>query len=119
MWLELEKPLIDAWGRFVERKLSLTAIHSIQFNKKTERELTLLFSLGRMPRGKLLLFDREGNQEKNKREFEITLPGYPTPLGTKSFPLDENKIKERSERLYPVEVYEKLYKDSDENHSQK
>ena len=114
VWMEVEKPIVDAWARLVERKLPLTAIGSIEFDGRSEKELTLQFSLGKMSQGNLILFEGDNSKNKNKKEFEIVLLGYPTPLGNKKAALNERRKSERSEQLYPVEVYEKLYKDANE-----
>lgn len=111
VWLEIEKPLEEPWARLVERKLSLSAIRSIEFDDKASQELTLLFSLGRMSKGKLLLFEGEQNKNQEKREFEIELVGTPSPLGKKKGTLKEQTQSEKSALLYPIEVYEELHKD--------
>jgi type II secretory pathway pseudopilin PulG len=119
VWLEIEKPLEKSKARVVERKLSLATIGSLQFQEQTLNELTLEFSLGRMSKGKLILFEEEERKTRHakKREFEIELLGYPSPIGVKSPGLDEQKKQGRSELLYPVEIYEELYKDPNKNNS--
>lgn len=115
VWLEIEKPLEKPWAGLVERKLSLTAVRSLEFDGGLTKELTLQFSLGRMSKGKLILFEEVKSRSQEKKEFEIELVGYPSPIGDKKVAQREQQTKSnRSELLYPVEVYEKLYKDSDE-----
>jgi type II secretory pathway pseudopilin PulG len=119
LWLEIEKPIKKGWSRLVEREIVLSAIQSLEFEGKSDRELTLQFSLGQMSKGKLVL--SEGEQGKSKsskpREFEIELVGYPNPMGVKRKAMDEDRKVGRSEALYPNEVYEKLYGDPNEKDS--
>jgi type II secretory pathway pseudopilin PulG len=110
-WIEIEKPLEELLARFVERKQKLEAIQSFQFEDTHKNELTVLFSLGRMSQGTLHLSEAE---EKNahlsdKRHVQIELTGYPSPLTIKSSDTKEQNKTEKSQLLYPVEVYEKLY----------
>lgn len=117
VWLEIEKPLEESWARLINRKLSLKAIQSLEFEEKIVKDLTLQFSLGRMSSGILILFEggeRDRMHRSEKREFEIDLVGYPSPFGVKHPALNEQKKTERSELLYPIEVYEKLYADPNE-----
>jgi type II secretory pathway pseudopilin PulG len=121
VWLEIDKPIEEHWARLVKRKLVLDAIQSMEFDEKNVTDLTLQFSFGQMSKGTLVLV--EGKQDKgnyaDKREFKIELLGYPAPL-TNSSPKEkkkrtlEQRRDEKSERLYPVEVYEKLYQDPNE-----
>ena len=110
-WLEIEKPLKDPWARFIERKVQLKAIQSYEFAGNTHHDLTLQFSLGRMSQGILNLFEGSPDDSKlsDKRHFQIELLGYPSPLTTQSSAAKEQNKAEKSELLYPVEVYEKLY----------
>lgn len=114
VWLEIEKPLEKGWDRLMERKLSLTAIRSLEFDGSLTQELTLQFSLGKMSKGKLILFEEEKKRSQEKKEFEIELVGYPSPIGNKKVAQREQAKSSKSELLYPVEVYEKLYQDSNE-----
>jgi len=108
LWLEIEKPMDEAWGGLMARKLSLTAIHCVSFEATSGKELTLQFSLGRMSKGTLLLF--EGEQDKKnpsgKKAFQIELLGYPSPIGAKEKISKKERRSEKSERLYPVDLYE-------------
>lgn len=118
IWLDVEKPLEDPWARFVERKVPLSGIQSYSFSGMHEKDLTLLFSLGKMSKGTLTLYEGK-NSDSHKhenRKYIIELPGYPRPLkGTsgqeKHRKESERDIAEKSEALYPKEVYEKLYED--------
>ena len=116
LWLEIEKPIEEPWARLIERKLPLTAIQSFDFERSRHKDLTLQFSFGRMSKGTLILYsekdDKSNHSEKN--EFKIELLGYPSPLGVKGKMPDGEKKLERSELLYPVEVYKKLYEDPNE-----
>lgn len=117
IWLEVEKPFKDSYARLLERKVSLQAIRSFDFEPSQGRgnELVLRFSLGKMSQGVLSLFEGDQN-DTNKRKFFIELTGYPkTFKGTpkeieNSFRFIRSK-SEKSATLYPVEVYEKLYED--------
>lgn len=115
MWLEVEKPIEEPWARLIERKVSLTAIQSLEFEENRVQDLMLQFSFGRMSKGKLILLEEDKNKnrrdENEPRQFEIELLGYPSPLGAKKSSSKEQTKAERSELLYPVEVYEKLYAD--------
>jgi type II secretory pathway pseudopilin PulG len=114
VWLEIEKPLEKPWAQLVERKLSLTAIGSLEFEGSLNKELTLQFSLGKMSKGKLILFEEVQSRSQEKKEFEIELVGYPSPIGDKKVAQREQTKSNKSELLYPVEVYEELYKDPKE-----
>jgi type II secretory pathway pseudopilin PulG len=106
IWLEIEKPLNGPSARLIERKIPLTAIHSFEFDESREKELTLLFSLGRMSKGTLTLYEGE---HSDKREFAIQLRGYPTSFRANGKEVkDENQVG-KSQLLYPEEVYEQLY----------
>lgn len=113
LWLEVEKPIEEPWARLIERKLPLVAIQSMEFEESAVKDLTLQFAFGRMSKGKLILFEGEQNKTKHtdQRQFEIELLGYPCPLGVKKKESKEQTKSEKSESLYPVEVYEKLYAD--------
>ncbi len=115
-WLQLEKPLEKGWDRFVERKVKLSMIQSYEFNESNEEELSIEFSLGHMSQGMLILFEgkKDDTQRSNKRTFEIELLGYPTSLTAKSPEAKPQKKAEKSQLLYPAEVYEKLYADRSE-----
>jgi type II secretory pathway pseudopilin PulG len=119
IWLEIEKPIEEPWARLMERKLSLAAIQSFEFEGSRKKELTLQFSLGQMSKGTLILFEEEQGKghRSEKREFKITLLGYPSPIGAPEKVIEEQKKSERSELLYPVEVYEQLYSGSNEKNS--
>ncbi len=116
VWLDIEKPIEEPWARLIERKLSLAAIQSFEFEGSRVKDLTLHFSLGQMSKGTLTLFEEDQGKGRHaeKREFEIELLGYPSPLGAKGKPIEEQKTEQRSELLYPIEVYEKLYADPNE-----
>lgn len=114
VWLEIEKPIEKSWARLVERKLSLAAIQSIEFDGSPTKELTLQFSLGKMSKGKLVLFEEIRSRSQEKKEFEIELVGYPSPIGDKKVAQREKTTSNKSDILYPVEVYEELYKDPQE-----
>jgi len=114
MWLEIEKPLEERWARLVERKIPLTAIRSLEFKGRPVKELKLQFSLGKMSKGELVLFEGEQNKTEGKKEFKIKFLGYPSSFGDKKITPGEQGKMERSELLYPVEVYEKLYKNANE-----
>lgn len=118
MWLEVEKPVEKAWARLIERKIPLKAIQSLEFQGKASKELSLQFSLGRMSKGILTLYEGEQGKShhKKQREFEIELLGYPYPMGSKQKAFDQTK-SDKSELLYPVEVYEKLYEAPDAKNS--
>ncbi len=113
-WLEVEKPLVDHWARLVERKLSVRAIQSIEFQGNKDDEMILHFSLGKMSKGILQLTEKEKNEQKRKH-FLIKLLGYPSNLQETKEGQEEGAETNRSELLYPVEVYEELYKDKDKN----
>lgn len=121
-WLEVEKPIEGPWMRMLERKLLLSAIRSLEFEGNSVKNLTLQFSIGRMSKGKLVLFEEEqdkaGRAEKKQRQFEIELVGYPRPMGVKQAMLKEQVNSEKSELLYPIEVYEKLYADPNEKNTE-
>lgn len=125
VWLEIEKPIEKPRARLIERKLSLAAIQSFEFVEfeggSYAKDLTLQFSLGRMSKGTLTLFEEgEGKKHHSKQgEFKIELLGYPSPIGVARNPLEERKKSERSELLYPIEVYEKLYADNEKNQEAK
>ena len=114
MWLEIEKPLNEPWARLVERKVPLSAIRSMEFKGHPVKELKLLFSLGQMDKGLLVLFDGEQNKMKGKQDpSKIELLGYPNSFSNKKIESNEREKPGRSERLYPAEVYEKLYQNAD------
>lgn len=121
IWLEVEKPMDDSWVRLIERKITLSAIHSIEFGENVAKDLTLQFSFGRMSAGKLILFETEKDQPRHSksRQFEIELLGYPAPLGVKRLDSIKQTKAERSEDLYPAEVYEILYANSNEKNSKR
>lgn len=112
--LNVEKPLEDPWARFVERKIPLKAIQSVTFEDRNDHPLELLFSLGKMSQGTLVLHDRED------REAKIKLSGYPQFIKISAEesgrPRNERDAAERSEHIYPKEVYEKIYKDPNQTH---
>lgn len=108
--LNVEKPIDDRWARLVERKLSLSAIHSLEFDRKVDNELTLQFSLGKMSQGTLILYGAEQKKEEDTKKFEINLLGYPSPLGGNKELIEKNSNR-NEQQLYPAEVYKKLYED--------
>jgi hypothetical protein len=118
VWLEVEKPFDnEAWGRFIERKLALGAIQSFEFEGVHEEDLTLKFSLGVMSHGTLILFEGKKDETKlqNKKKYKIELPGYPCPIITQSLETKEQDKVKKSELLYPIEIYEKLYSQNPKN----
>lgn len=110
VWLDIEKPIEERWARLVERKLSLTAIHSLEFNGKVDKTLILQFSLGKMSKGQLILYESEQKKGQDTEPFTINLLGYPSPLreSKESVEKDSNR---NEQQLYPAEVYKKLYED--------
>lgn len=130
--LEIEKPLIDAWARFIKRKLELKGIRSYEWKERGQhigyrnhKDLTLQFSLGKMSKGVLVLF---AGKEKDQGQFEVELLGYPSPIIGNLVDVD-SKESNRSDRLtkesnqldknnnlYPAEVYKKLYEDPNKQH---
>ena len=118
VWLEVEKPFDGPWARFVERKLTLNAIQSYEFEEKPGKRESLLFSLGKMSQGTLSLYE---SKKDEKREFHIELVGYPKLL--KGVYVEEGKLSkkvekrmmreksqiEKSKALYPTEVFDKIY----------
>lgn len=119
VWLEIEKPLEKPWAGLVERKLSLTAIRSAEFGENPNKEFILQFSLGKMSKGTLVLFEEEQNRSQDDKKFEIELVGYPSPIGGKKVAeKDQTKSNNKSELLYPAEVYEELYKDPNKTNPQ-
>jgi type II secretory pathway pseudopilin PulG len=122
-WLEIEKPLEQAWARLIERKVELSAIKSYEFEGRHEGDLTLQFSLGQMSQGVLTLGEEPNHsQSSDKRQFDIALSGYPRPFMAQ--PVDREQVKgrmdkqDKSKRLYPSEVYEKLYAKSSEKNQE-
>lgn len=113
-WLEVDKPFDEAWARFIERKIELSAIQSFEFEDRSANELSLLFSLGRMSQGTLSLFQETTGDPNfaNNNRFQIELLGHPRPFTAKqNSPKEENKL-EKSRLLYPSDVYEQLYADA-------
>lgn len=121
VWLNVEKPIEEKWARFVERKLSLTAIHSLEFNGKIDKELTLQFSLGKMSQGRLVLYEKEQKRGEEAEKSIIDLVGYPSPLviGSNNNHESLNNRSNESKQLYPAEVHKKLYEDPNEKKNQK
>ncbi|MDP1881095.1 MAG: hypothetical protein Q8K60_09180, partial [Parachlamydiaceae bacterium] len=116
--LNVEKPLSPVWVRLVEKPITLSSIQSFDFKNSDEKQqdgqLQLNFSFGQMSEGTLKLYDSKELQSKeNKREFSIYLPGYPSPIGQGEPPEERGRRKKDSKELYPTEVYEKLYKDTE------
>lgn len=108
IWLEVEKPFKEMWANFVERKMTLKAIRSLQFENNRGKEIDLRFSFGRMSKGVLTI------DEGEKHESRIELAGYPKPLTLTTIEEKEPSIMTRSQieaskALYPAEVYEKIY----------
>lgn len=117
VWLDIEKPLDEAWGRLVERKVVLSTIQSIKFKGKTQNKLALLFSLGKMSKGTLTLSESSSldfSDNKNPK-FLIKLPGYPRSFHSPEKKKEEGNREDVSQILYPKEVYEKLYANPAEN----
>ena len=111
-WLEVEKPLNDHWAKFIERKIQLNAIQSIEFEGHKENDITLTFSLGQMSQGVLTLIGEKDSRASDKnKQFQIELSGYPGPFTAKSDSSKDKQKEDKSTLLYPVEVYEKLYAD--------
>lgn len=110
IWLEVEKPFKETWAHFVERKVTLKAIRSLQFENSRGKEIDLRFSFGRMSKGVLMI------DEGEKHESRIELAGFPRPLKITTIEEKEpsfitRRQTEASKALYPAEVYEKLYED--------
>lgn len=110
VWLEVEKPIKRESAHFIERKLVLNAIHSVEFEAVRGKELTLFFSLGRMSKGTLVLHEEENKTAHGSigREFKIELPGYPAPLKAQDFNSknrenSEGHKIEKSQKIYPLE----------------
>ncbi len=112
LWLEVEKPLEPGWQRLIERKISLRTIGSVIFNDQSSKELTLRFSLGAMSKGLLTFI--EGKESKG-RKIEIDLLGYPSLFAKKKEGKDNDAIPNTPSALYPVEVYQAVYGDTDAN----
>jgi type II secretory pathway pseudopilin PulG len=115
-WLEVEKPLKPEQEYLIERKLSLSAIHSYQFEGDYSNPLILPFTLGSMKRGTLLLSEAHQNavQDQKYRQMKIELVGYPCPVGApipsdqRVTSLDQTQIKiQKSQLLYPLKTDEK------------
>ena len=103
--LEVDKPLDLSWAKFVERRVELSAVESVEFHGAPADEILLHFSLGRMSRGSLVLLG--GTKEEER--FCIELPGYPSPLINGVSAVEEESGDTRSRDLYPAEVYRQLY----------
>lgn len=118
VWLEVEKPFEEPWARFIEKKLTLQAIRSFEFQENHGKELSLRFSFGRMSKGTLTLYEGEKNSSSEGRAARIELTGMPRPLKIKSGEEKEaftfaRRQSEKGKVLYPAEVYEILYEDPD------
>lgn len=117
-WLEIEKPIPDSWKRLVERRLALSAVRSFHWEEGDENPLTLSFIWGKMSQGTLLLSEatQEEGIRSEKKGFKIELPGYPAPLGVASAihkeQIERRNPLEKSQSLYPAEIYEALYKNN-------
>lgn len=107
----VEKPMNKAWIKLVERPLQLSVLRSFDFDDHHENPLKLRFVLGSMSQGMLTLSTepRITHESKNKRDFKIYLPGYPSPL---SKTINEeppiNYYDQVNQQLYPHEVQEDL-----------
>lgn len=116
VWLEIEKPLEKSWARLIERRLELKAIQSWDFEGTLGKDLTLQFSLGNMSKGILTLFEgaQHDSHQSDKRDFKIELVGYPSGIGKQEESAKQMDKTVKSRLLYPSEVYEELYEQSDE-----
>ena len=120
MWLDVEKPFEERWGRIVERKIPLSAVQSFAFESSNDKDLTLLFSPGKMSKGTLTLYEGKNDSHlDDKRKFMIELAGYPknikgTNIEDKERKNHEKDLADKSEILYPLEVYKKLYEDANQ-----
>ncbi len=103
--LEVDKPLEVSWAKFVERRVELGAVESVEFHEAPADEILLYFSLGQMSRGILVLH----GGAKEEEHFCIELPGYPSPLIKGASAVEEESGDARSRDLYPAEVYRQLY----------
>lgn len=111
-WMEVEKPLDEAWARLVERKIRPSSIRFYQFEGESKSPLTLHFILTAMSAGELTVSeqaptDRSYNQD---RQWTLLLPGYPAPLAKAGSAPSQQQAKSDSELLYPSEVYEEFQK---------
>jgi hypothetical protein len=66
-----------------------------------------------MSQGTLTLFEGMQDDPKrlDKRQFPVELLGYPSSLTAKSLVAKEQNKTDKSQLLYPSEVYENLYAD--------
>jgi prepilin-type N-terminal cleavage/methylation domain-containing protein len=108
-WIEVEKPLNKSWSKLVERRHQLPAIKAFEFTNHPSDPLHLTFSLGKMSHGKLILY---AVKEKDKAKltedsiFEIVLPGYPSPLVSRSRDVNIVEIDQMNDQLYPAKIHE-------------
>lgn len=118
--VEVEKPLGGAWTKLIERKHTFSSIRSYQFEENRSDPLLLHFSLGVMSQGQLILTEAaKGDQIEEKHQKKmIELLGYPSPIEFAGLASQEIKKKDRieeSQLLYPAEVYEELYPETETN----
>lgn len=109
-WTKVEKPLTRPMAALVERKIPLKSIASCSFSDiEGEREEDVIsFSWGKMSRGIMTLIGHDAVHERAK----IVLPGYPGPIGKSQASRIKEEEQGRSEQLYPVGIYHKLYDQS-------
>lgn len=109
--LIVEKPLDKTWAKLVERQIPLSVIRSFKFTGQHDNALHLHFTLGKMSQGTLTLStnERMGFGSDDQEDFEITLPGYPTPIVQNSNKKEDDELAIASEQLYPIEIYEELF----------
>ncbi|MFI0435143.1 MAG: Tfp pilus assembly protein FimT/FimU [Parachlamydiaceae bacterium] len=119
LWLDIEKPIEEAWARLVERKMTLQAIGRLEFDGHSTKELTLQFSLGKMSKGELVLFEGDERKFHKQKESRIQLLGYPAPIGEKKGAFQEQTKSEMSQLLYPAAVYEDLYQEANKEKNPK
>lgn len=125
MYLQVEKPLDASSRRLIESPTLFKSIQSLEpQNDTTGRSsfpIAIHFSLGNMSEGQLLFSgeDKKGGLFHKSHSFIIDLPGYPSSLHISSEesrpPLQERDRVGLSQKLYPVEVFQALYKDPHEN----
>lgn len=102
--IEVERPIQERWTKIIERELILPSIKKIQFDGRSDKDLSVRFSLGKMTRGRLELVGRDKEEIQ-----EVFLYGYPVPIGEKeSLLLNEEKLS-RSEHFFPSLIFQELY----------
>lgn len=128
MYLQVEKPLDPSSRRLIEAPILFKSIQSLEPQNdsggRSSFPITIHFSLGQMSEGQLLFSgeDKKGGLFHKSHSFTIDLPGYPSSLHISSEenqrPLEEKERIGLSQKLYPVEVFQALYKDPHENQKQ-